>query len=171
MAFVCSIVAASPPTEAAHGNDIPYKINDTYWDVSYYQLSTSGRSAAWHARSNGIDPRPELHTRLTTDLQIDDVAVSDADFGGGFYGQYACIRVRGDGKCEEARIRYDTVNIAGSSSPDRQWKKTGLHEFGHGAGLGHRYYTTSAMKQGDAGELGISVYFDSHDKESISNNY
>lgn len=159
------------PAEATHGNDVPQRINDTYWDVSYYQLSNSGRSAAWHARSQGIDPRPEIHTRLTSDLSIDDVAVSDADFDSTWFGQYACIEVRSDGKCEEARIRYDTANIASASDSGRQWSKTGIHEFGHGAGLGHRYSADSAMKSGDAGQLSISIYFDAHDKESISNSY
>lgn len=148
------------------------RLRDTYWDISLYNVSTSGKGAVSHARTWGIDPRPELETRLQTDLTIDDVAVSDSDWREGYYGMYFCIVIRSDGLCEEARIRFDTIEIASSADPSWQWKKTGIHEFGHAAGLGHRFTTPlSAMMQGDAKLNGISMFFDSHDESSISANY
>lgn len=158
------------PASADHGNDL-IRIRDTYWDISLYNVSSAGQSAVTHARTQGIDPILELETRLTADLSIDDFAVSDAAFGENYYGRYTCINIRADGLCEEGRIRLDTAEINASQNPSWQWKKSVIHEFGHAAGLGHRFTANSTMMQGDASMNNIVMFFDTHDVNSIRANY
>ncbi len=178
VAFLASPGVASNYDGFAVGgcNDVAEADNATH-NFQYVDLSAAMDSATDYIRVNIINPTPVNTSIDSTPDSHTDVIVRDryyvdycgqkwaGDTTAGVVGLYVCDNIDYPAvNCDQATVRYSNYYVDDASQTDE--RKLACHENAHALGLEHR---DGGCVQDPAAEGGL--YFSSHDRDHINDNY
>jgi hypothetical protein len=164
IAILTLILPLSSPAFASHDDFIDPDNVDHYVDRN--DVTTSASNATVHAIGE-ID-RTKMNATLTGS---GDVEVYDAYYGSSgswenVRGRATCINKTWTGlECDVYEVEFNLSYLAGSSVAT--WNHVACHEFGHTAGLSHRYSSTDSNDNSCMRSGGSNQYFDTHDIDVI----
>lgn len=170
-AMAVMLIVISPSAGfAGHGGQANSGTPDnTTHGVDRHSLTANGETAT--AQGIAQLDRSKMNASLSAccDVQVYDASYGDSGDWNNVAGKTDCIDDNWwNNVCNEYRVRFNQSNM---SSYSGDWRVIGCHEFGHTAGLGHRYASTDS-DDNSCMRSGLYTYatrtFDSHDINAIN---
>lgn len=163
-AALVALCATAPAAVADHGGTaLSGRPDNAKHYVDRNDLTSAANAAAVHGVAQ-LD-RSDMDATFTGS---GDVEVYDGYYGDiGWYGATNCqTPSTRAGVCDVYRVRFNLTTMDGLSLS--KWRSLGCHEFGHTAGLGHRYYYDDSN---DNSCMRIEIWpenYDTHDLNAIN---